>query len=203
MVSERPEDLDCFALAEDELEAAVQVFYVRRGRVVGRKGFIVDKVEDLDPAQLLAHILQQHYSDAVNGVPPVVLVPGEVDEKDVLEEWLWALRAEGEAHARACARTDGGQEGPPLREWWAAREERRPERSVDPRAAGVGRPRLHVPQRGEKKALLDMVAKNAAEELVRHRLKRNSDHNARAGPSMPSRMPSICPRRPCASSVMT
>jgi excinuclease ABC subunit C len=77
MVSERPEDLDCFALAEDELEAAVQVFYVRRGRVVGRKGFIVDKVEDLDSPQLLAQILQQHYADAINGVPPLVLVPGE------------------------------------------------------------------------------------------------------------------------------
>jgi excinuclease ABC subunit C len=177
MVSERPEDLDCFALAEDELEAAVQVFYVRRGRVVGRKGFIVDKVEDLDPPQLLAHILQQHYSDAINGVPPVVLVPGEVDEKDVLEEWLWGLRAEAEAEARP---GPGRGDRPPLREWWAASGERRPERSVDPRAAGVGRPRLHVPQRGEKKALLDMVAKNAAEELVRHRLKRNSDHNARA-----------------------
>ncbi|MGO9660680.1 MAG: excinuclease ABC subunit UvrC [Acidimicrobiales bacterium] len=176
MVSERPEDLDCFAIAEDELEAAVQVFYVRRGRVVGRKGFIVDKVEDLDPPQLLANILQQHYSDAVNGVPPVVLVPGQVDEEDLLEEWLWALRAEAQAEARARAATAE----PPLREWWAARGERRPERSVDPRAAGVGRPRLHVPQRGEKKALLDMVAKNAAEELLRHRLKRSADHNARA-----------------------
>jgi excinuclease ABC subunit C len=133
-------------------------------------------VEDLDPPQLLANILQQHYSDAVNGVPPVVLVPGEVDEKDLLEEWLWTLRAEAQADARASA----GAGEPPLREWWAARGERRPERSVDPRAAGVGRPRLHVPQRGEKKALLDMVAKNAAEELLRHRLKRSSDHNARA-----------------------
>jgi excinuclease ABC subunit C len=178
MVSERAEDLDCFALAEDELEAAVQVFYVRRGRVVGRKGFIVDKVEDLDPPQLLAHILQQHYADAINGVPPVVLVPGEVDEKDVVEEWLWTLRAQVEAEDRPGPGPGGAER--PLREWWAASGERRPERSVDPRAAGVGRPRLHVPQRGEKKALLEMVAKNAAEEFVRHRLKRNSDHNARA-----------------------
>ncbi len=91
MVTERAEDLDCFALAEDELEAAVQVFYVRRGRVVGRKGFIVDKVEDLDPPQLLADIVEQHYADAVNGVPPLILVPGEVDETDVLEEWLSGL----------------------------------------------------------------------------------------------------------------
>ena len=73
--------------------AAVQVFYVRRGRVVGRKGFIVDKVEDLDPPQLLADIVEQHYADAVNGVPPLILVPGEVDETDVLEEWLSGLRA--------------------------------------------------------------------------------------------------------------
>src|SRR5207245_10746780 len=47
MVTERPEDLDVVGLAEDELEAAVQVFYVRRRRVVGRKGFVVAKVEDL------------------------------------------------------------------------------------------------------------------------------------------------------------
>ena len=47
MVSERPEDLDVVGIAEDELEAAVQVFFVRRGRVVGRKGFVADKVEDL------------------------------------------------------------------------------------------------------------------------------------------------------------
>jgi excinuclease ABC subunit C len=180
MVSERPEDLDCFALAEDELEAAVQVFYVRRGRVVGRKGFIVDKVEDLEPPQLLAHILEQHYSDAINGVPPVVLVPGEVDEKDVLEEWLWALRAQAEAEARHRPGPGPGRAEAPRREWWAASGERRPERSVDPRSAGVGRPHLHVPQRGEKKALLEMVAKNAAEELVRHRLRRSADHNARA-----------------------
>ena len=66
------------------------------------------------------------------------------------------------------------------KEWWAASGRRRPERSVNPRSAGSSRARLHVPQRGEKKALLEMVSKNAAEELVRHRLKRSTDHNARA-----------------------
>ena len=184
MVSERAEDLDCFALAEDELEAAVQVFYVRRGRVVGRKGFIVDKVEDLEPPQLLAHILEQHYSDAINGVPPLVLVPGEVDEKDVLEEWLWTLRAEAEAEARPrpAVRPRPGATAVGRRRGSGGRPavSAGPSAASNPRPAGVGRPRLHVPQRGEKKALLEMVAKNAAEELVRHRLKRSSDHNARA-----------------------
>ena len=46
MVAERSEDIDVIGLADDELEAAVQIFYVRKGRVVGRKGFVVDKVED-------------------------------------------------------------------------------------------------------------------------------------------------------------
>ena len=113
MVTERAEDLDCFALAEDELEAAVQVFYVRRGRVVGRKGFIVDKVEDLTPAQLLADVLEQHYADAVNGVPPLVLVPGEVDELDVIEEWLSGLRAEAVFRAQPaqpCGRDRSGRD---------------------------------------------------------------------------------------------
>jgi excinuclease ABC subunit C len=176
MVTERAEDLDCFALAEDELEAAVQVFYVRRGRVVGRKGFIVDKVEDLEPPQLLANIIQQHYSEAVNGVPPLVLLPGPVDEPEVLEEWLTGLRA-GQAEE---AREAKGASVDAAVEWWAASGERRPERSVNPRSAGLSRVRFHVPRRGEKKALLEMVAKNASEELARARLRRSSDHNARA-----------------------
>jgi excinuclease ABC subunit C len=196
MVSERPEDLDCFALAEDELEAAVQVFYVRRGRVVGRKGFIVDKVEDLGPPGLLAQVLEQHYSDATNGVPPLVLVPGPVDEPELVEEWLSGLRSDGltgqygpDGQGVKIAEEGAEPPGRPSRpapaldtsvEWWAASGERRPERSVNPRATGAGRARLHVPQRGEKKALLDMVAKNAAEELARHRLRRSADHNARA-----------------------
>ena len=69
MVDRAAEDLDCFGLVEDELEAAIQVFYVRRGRVVGRKGFIVDKVEDLTRAQLVSQVLEQHYADAPRRSP--------------------------------------------------------------------------------------------------------------------------------------
>src|SRR5919198_939951 len=54
MVSSSPEDFDIAAFAEDDLEAAVQVFFVRRGRVVGQRGFVVDKVEALDTAALAA-----------------------------------------------------------------------------------------------------------------------------------------------------
>jgi excinuclease ABC subunit C len=93
MVADRSEDLDVVGLAEDELEAAVQVFYVRKGRVVGRKGFIVDKVEDLTAGGLVARILEQLYGDEpALGVPKQVLVPSVPEQVEVYEEWLTQMR---------------------------------------------------------------------------------------------------------------
>jgi len=93
MVGERNEDFDVLGLAEDELEAAVQVFFVRRGRVVGRKGFIVDKVEDLAPGELIGDVLEGLYGDPLPlGLPKTVLVPSEPDDTDLYERWLSSLR---------------------------------------------------------------------------------------------------------------
>jgi excinuclease ABC subunit C len=177
MVTERAEDLDCFGLVEDELEAAIQVFYVRRGRVVGRKGFVVDKVEDLTRGQLVAQILGQHYADAPMGVPPLVVVPDAPEDGDTIEHWLAVLRA---------GTGDGAVPGADRRgaladvEWWAASRRYRVERSVNPSARAGAGVEIRVPQRGDKKALLEMVSRNAGEEFTRHRLKRAADHNARA-----------------------
>src|SRR5438874_7935430 len=93
MVTERPEDIDVVGIAEDELEAAVQVFYVRRGRVVGRKGFVVDKVEDVTYAQLVSHIIEGLYTESPPlGVPKEVLVPVDPEDLEFYEEWLSLLR---------------------------------------------------------------------------------------------------------------
>ncbi len=93
MVAERNEDLDVIGIADDELEAAVQVFYVRRGRVVGRKGFILDKVEDLTPGGLVDRILEELYGDEPpTGVPKQVLVPVASEDVATYEEWLCHLR---------------------------------------------------------------------------------------------------------------
>src|SRR3954467_4738722 len=64
MVAAREEDFDLIGIEEDALEASVQVFYVRKGRVVGRKGLIVDKVEDVETPALVARIVEQLYADA-------------------------------------------------------------------------------------------------------------------------------------------
>ena len=56
-------DADVFGLAEDELEAAVQVFHVRGGRIRGQRGWVVEKVEDLTDGELVEHLLQQVYGE--------------------------------------------------------------------------------------------------------------------------------------------
>lgn len=93
MVADRKEDLDVIGLVDDDLEAAVQVFYVRKGRVVGRKGFILDKVEDLSPGGLVDRILEELYGDEPPlGVPKQVLVPVEPADVATYEEWLTHIR---------------------------------------------------------------------------------------------------------------
>jgi excinuclease ABC subunit C len=137
MVAAREEDIDAVALVEDSLEASVQVFFVRKGRVVGRKGLVVDKVEDLSTAALVGRILEQLYGGApAEDVPREVLVPVAPDDIALYEEFLTAARG--------------------------------------------GRVRVRVPQRGAKRALLGTVTHNAEEAFARHKLRRASDHNARA-----------------------
>jgi excinuclease ABC subunit C len=93
MVAERSEDIDVVGIADDELEAAVQVFFVRKGRVVGRKGFVLDKVEELSPGGLVDRILEELYGDdPPAGVPKQVLVPVDPDDAPTYEEWLTHLR---------------------------------------------------------------------------------------------------------------
>lgn len=89
MVAERTDDLDVIGIVDDELEAAVQVFYVRRGRVVGRKGFVVDKVEDVTSAGLTHRILESLYGDEpVLGIPRGLLVDELPDGVEAMEAWL-------------------------------------------------------------------------------------------------------------------
>src|SRR5437764_6395563 len=134
-------DADVVAFAEDELEAAVQVFYVRNGRVRGQRGWVVDKVEETSTAGLVEQFLTQTYLDEETTtyggtVPREILVPELPDDHDVVVELLELVRG--------------------------------------------GRVALRVPQRGDKKALLDTVARNAKEGFTRHKLKRSSDITSRS-----------------------
>ena len=92
MVLTQPEDLDVIGLAEDDLEAAFQVFFVRGGRVLGRRGWVVDRVEDLTRAELVASFVRQLYMERTE-VPPRVLVPALPADREVMEAWLSTRRS--------------------------------------------------------------------------------------------------------------
>ena len=92
MVTDTPENLDAIAIAEDELAAAVQVLHVRRGRVVGRHGFVVEKVEPLTSSQLVGRVLEQHYAETPIGIPRELLVPELPEDVATYEAWLSELR---------------------------------------------------------------------------------------------------------------
>jgi excinuclease ABC subunit C len=101
VVTSQPEDLDVIGLVEDPLEAAVCVFHVRGGRVVGRRAFVLDRVEDVSTGELVGRILEQVYGDASapaehgrhnadtdRVVPPRVLVPALPEEPASYEAFL-------------------------------------------------------------------------------------------------------------------
>jgi len=93
-------DLDALALHDDELEAAAHVFVVRGGRLVGQRGWIVEKSPGMTSAELVTSCLVAFYEDRSDDVPPMVLVPDEPDEGEALAELLTDLRR-GSAGERA------------------------------------------------------------------------------------------------------
>ena len=144
-------DCDVIALAEDQLEAAVQIFYVRDGRVRGQRGWVLEKVEDVTTGELVENFLGQVYGETpVNapdsgpgaadspgsGVPREILVPVLPPEPETVAEWLAVRR------------------GGPVS--------------------------LRVPRRGDKKALLDTVERNAMGALALHKTRRASDLTTRS-----------------------
>ncbi len=114
-------DSDVLAMARSEQEACVQVFFIRGGKLIGREYFMMENTAEIPDANVLAEFIKQYYDQAAN-VPPEVLLPHEVEEAQVIRQWLSKRRG------------DGGVE-------------------------------IKIPHRGQKRALIQMAAENAAETL--------------------------------------
>ena len=93
MVDAKEEDYDAIGIVDDPLEASVQVFLVRKGRVVGRKGLVVDKVEDVGRPELIGRLLEQLYGDLdAADIHREILVPDSPDDPDLYQEFLTLQR---------------------------------------------------------------------------------------------------------------
>jgi excinuclease ABC subunit C len=166
-------DCDVIALAEDQLEAAVQVFYVRGGRVRGQRGWVVDKIEDVTSGELVEQFLGQVYGEDAVAAPAV---NGGSEEGMGRRAGGGPRRAPGD-----------GEEGPEPARGSIPREVLVP--VLPPAATAVeewlcrrrgSRVSLRIPRRGDKKALLETVARNAKESLAQHKMRRASDLTTRS-----------------------
>ena len=129
-------DADVIALAEDPLEVAVQIFHVRSGRIRGQRGWVADRVEDLDSAGLVGEFLLQLYAgEDGDAIPREILVPALPEDSATFEQLLSEARG--------------------------------------------SRVQVRVPKRGDKRALQQTVAQNAAQSLALHKTRRASDLTAR------------------------
>jgi excinuclease ABC subunit C len=129
-------DADVIAFAEDLLEVAVQIFYVRGGRIRGQRGWVADRVEEGDTGVLVEALLLQLYGgEEGEAIPREILVPALPPERETLEQLLVELKG--------------------------------------------SKVEIRVPQRGDKKALQETVARNAFQALGLHKTKRASDLTAR------------------------
>jgi len=159
-------DCDVIALAEDQLEAAVQVFYVRDGRVRGQRGWVVDKVEDVSTGELVEQFLGQVYSDdAVAGPAPGSERP-DGPEATMGQKGNARRASRSGAIPREVLVPELPPDAPAVEEWLAGRR--------------GGPVTLRVPLRGHKKALLETVARNAGESLALHKTRRASDLTTRS-----------------------
>jgi excinuclease ABC subunit C len=185
-------DCDVIALAEDQLEAAVQVFYVRGGRVRGQRGWVVDKVEEITAGELVEQFLGQVYGDDPVAGESRGDVPASAGGGSPGDDPASAGGGSPQHDRRGGERAQrGGQRqaigDSPRRDAPVPREVLVP--VLPPGAEAVeewlaarrgGRVSLRVPQRGDKKALLETVARNAAQALALHKTKRASDLTTRS-----------------------
>jgi len=101
VVSGKQEDQDVIAFAQDERtgEACVQVFFIRRGKLIGRESFVLEGVDSHQNGELIAAFVQQFYDEAAF-VPPSILLPKDLDERLIIEQWLRSKRNGGKVMLR-------------------------------------------------------------------------------------------------------
>jgi len=87
VVSTEDKDSDIIALAREDRDACVQIFFIRSGKLIGREYFILEGTEEAQDHEVIKEFLKQFYSDAAN-IPSTVLLPNEIEEMNIIRQWL-------------------------------------------------------------------------------------------------------------------
>ena len=175
-------DLDLLGLARRDNQAAVQLFVIRGGKALGRDVFLLDTPRGTTDAEVVAGFLLQYYARATS-IPPEIAVPLALPEAEDLEKFL--------AERRAGAGADDADGGTPAAK---SRSLNRVENLTVPRpdavrvtrtptrAAGRTAPvRLVVPQRGDRRQLMQLATRNAEEMLAREQARWLADQGKTLG----------------------
>jgi excinuclease ABC subunit C len=84
-------DTDVIAFARDERDACVQIFFVRRGKLIGTEYFVLDGTREAQDKELVEAFVKQFYTEATH-IPPRILLPLEIEEARIIETWLYVRR---------------------------------------------------------------------------------------------------------------
>lgn len=123
------DDIDVVAMSIMGDYACIQIFFVRKGKLIDRDYNIFNGIKAMEEEQIMSDYLKQYYA-GVSFIPREIIIQKEIADKDLIEKWLTGKK--------------------------------------------ISRVKLTRPQKGEKKQLVDMVQKNAAETLVKY-LKTDTD----------------------------
>lgn len=167
-------DADIIAIDSDELEAAIQVFQVRAGRIRGQRGWVVERPAELSEEELLKNFLVQFYTDLAEQES---LVDHEAPQRRGVDQYSHGEQTPVGSDARLVARTTRNAIPKEIlvdfcTEEWASLEDL----CTQLRGANV---EIRRPQRGDKAALMVTVNKNATDALRQHKLHRVGDFTAR------------------------
>lgn len=87
------EDRDVIALAAEESDAVIQVFFVRSGRLIGREHFYMKNVEGQEKGEIISCFLKQFYA-GTPFIPKEIMLQEEIEDREVIEEWLSGKRTQ-------------------------------------------------------------------------------------------------------------
>ena len=191
VVFDQDVDADVFGLASDELEASVHAFYVRDGSIRGERNWDVERVEDVTDAELIADLIVQVYSDADSEARRDEAATAIRERRDAIGSTQSLTAVDATSRAQATRERHERQEqtgradllapiAPVPREVIVPIEPAR-RGELEEWLSGLRRAAvtIRVASRGEKKALMDRAAENAAQALQRAKMSRISDMGAR------------------------